>query len=346
MNDTPTQDVAKKELTQSERFMAMVMKEFRSGVGELALAESQKRLAQNYFIDLDRTLRTAEEKRLKKSDKYRDNLPITWSNVNMEKLAQDVVSLARIGLDPLQKNHVSMVPFKNNALNNYSITFIEGYRGLEIKADKYGLDVPDHVVVELVYTNDRFKSIKKDRNNKYETYEFEIVDDFDRGEIKGGFYFHVFSENPEKNKLVVMPLKEILKRKPEHASVEFWGGEKDVWEKNQATGKNEKTGTVKVEGWFEKMCYKTVYRAAYSDITIDSTKIDEDYLRLKAMEAEADRVEVEQHMSENANKTVIDATYTEVPDDPQPDGQPPAEPTQPETAAAGAGTSGTKKAPF
>jgi recombination protein RecT len=234
----------------------------------------------------------------------------------MESLSQSVVSAARIGWDPMQNNHVSLIPFKNNATGKYGLTFMPGYRGIELKAVKYGLDIPD-VVVELVYSNDKFKSFKKDRNNKVEAYEFEIVNDFDRGELVGGFYYHHYKNNPEKNKLVLFTKKDIEKRKPQYASAEFWGGEKDVWENGR------KVGTKEVEGWYEKMCYKTIYRAAYNDITIDSQKIDDDYLRLKQMESEFKEAEVQQTIDENGNKTVIDITPTET--DGAPDQPPPSD---------------------
>jgi len=248
-------------------------------------------------------LKAAEEKRLKKSEKYRDPVPVTWANVNMEQLARNVVSYARIGLDPAQKNHINLIPYKNNNTGKYDIGFLEGYRGIELKATKYGLDIPDHVIVELVYSTDKFKSIKKDRNNPYETYEFEITNEFERGEVVGGFYYHLYSNNPENNKLVVMPLKKILKRKPAYASPEFWGGEKDKWENGKKAGK------VQIEGWFEEMCYKTVYRAAFNDITIDSQKIDDDYMRLKEMEMSLAESKVANEIAENANQEVIDIDY-------------------------------------
>ena len=296
-------DIAQKEGTMSERFMNKVMAEFTSGVGEIALTSFQKRLAQNYFIALDASLKLAEEKRAKKSEKYRDALPVTWANVNMEGLARNVVSAARIGLDPAQKNHINMMPFKNGATNKYEIVFVEGYRGIELKSKKYGLNVPDHVVVELVYSTDKFKSYKKDRHNNIETYDFEITNDFDRGKIVGGFYYHIYENHPEKNKLVVMTLKDIEKRKPTYASPEFWGGEKDKWENGK------KVGTEPVEGWYEKMVYKTVYRAAYSDITIDSQKIDDDYMKLRQMEMSLTELKVAQEIEENANSVTIEADY-------------------------------------
>ncbi|MUG45491.1 recombinational DNA repair protein (RecE pathway) [Paenibacillus woosongensis] len=301
--------------------MAKVIAEFGSSVGEVALTNFQKRLAQNYFIALDSVLKSTEEKRLKKSEKYRDPLPVTWLNVNMDKLARDVVAYARIGFDPSQPNHINLIPFKNNNTGKYDIGFIEGYRGIELKATKYGLDVPDHVTVELVYSNDRFKPIKKDANNPHEGYEFEIVNAFDRGSIIGGFYFHQYSQTPEKNKLVMMTKKDIEKRKPAHASPEFWGGEKDTWENGRKVGKEA------VEGWHEKMCWKTVYRAAFNDITIDSQKIDDDYLRLKQMESDFAEAEVEQEINANANKDVIDITPP-VGSEPNPETEPPKEPVQ------------------
>ncbi|MGF7050385.1 recombination protein RecT [Paenibacillus sp. DS2015] len=295
-------EIAKKEPTQSERFMTKVISEFGSNVGEVALTNFQKRLAQNYFIALDSVLKTTEEKRLKKAEKYRDALPVTWANVNMDKLARDVVAMARVGFDPSQPNHINLIPFKNNNTNKYDIAFIEGYRGIELKSTKYGMDVPDHVAVELVYSSDKFNPIKKDMNNKYEGYEFDIVNAFDRGEIVGGFYYHLFSKAPEKNKLVIMTIKDIEKRKPDHASPEFWGGEKDKWVDGKKAGKEQ------VEGWREKMCWKTVYRAAFSDITIDSQKIDDDYLRLKQMESDLSEAEVAQEIKANANGDIIDIT--------------------------------------
>jgi recombination protein RecT len=292
--------VEKPSLSVSEVFVQRVTKEFTGGVGgALALTDFQNRLAQNYFITVDSVLKAAEEKRRNKK-KNQDQVPVTWQNVNMEQLARNVVSAARIGFDPAQKNHINMIPYKNKSTGKYDIGFIEGYRGMELKAKKYGLDVPDGVIVELVYSSDKFKSIKKDRNNKVESFEFEIVNDFDRGEIVGGFYYHFYIANPEKNKLVVFNLKDIEKRKPQYASTEFWGGKKDKWENGQVVGTEE------VEGWYDIMCLKTIYRAAYANITIDSQKIDNDYMTLKQNEQELKVSEIALEIAENANSEAID----------------------------------------
>lgn len=296
-----TTQVAKKEESLSVRFMNAITEEFTSAVDAPALTGHQRRLAQNYFIALDQALEKAEQRRNSK----KNDLPVTWANVNMQQLALDVVAAARVGLDPAQPNHINMVPYRNNRTKKYDIGFIDGYRGIEMKAVKYGLDIPDSVIVELVYSTDKFKPIKKDVRNKVESYEFEVTNPFDRGDVVGGFYYHSYSENPSKNKLVVISLKDILKRKPQYAAAEFWGGEKTIWKDGKRAGKE------KVEGWYEHMCWKTIYRAAYRDITIDSQKIDDDYLRLKKQEELFGDRELEAEIEAEANGPVIDIEYAE-----------------------------------
>ncbi len=274
-------EITKKESSPALRFTTKVLAEYGTGVGDPAMSESQRRLAQNYFVAIDMMMKTADEKR-KKAGK--ESLAVTWENVNLPQLARDVVTYSRMGLDPMQPNHISPVPYKNSTTKKYDIRFTEGYRGLELIAKKYGLDIPDHVVVELVYSTDKFRSIKKDSTHQFESYVFEITNDFDRGKVVGGFYYHVFADEPVKNKLVTLTLADIMKRKPQWASKEFWGE----------------------ETWYEKMCYKTVFRAAYKDITIDSQKIDDDYLRIKQLEQSFATLAVETEIEENANTELLD----------------------------------------
>jgi recombination protein RecT len=307
-------EVAKKELSQSERFTQMVMKQFTNQAGELELTNFQKKLCQNYFIKIDSTLKDLERKRLAKRSNQ-EPLEFAWKNVNMEKLAVDVVSFSSVGLDPAQSNHINCIPYKNTSNQTYDITFIEGYRGKEVKALKYGLDIPDAVIVELVFANDKFKQIKKDLNNRVESYSFEVVEDFNRGELMGGFYYHAFKDNPEKNKLRVFSKADIEKRKPAYAAPEFWGGEKDEWAGGSKTGNK-----IKVEGWYEEMAYKTIYRAAYGSITIDAQKIDDHYRAVLEKEKEPIEARVFEEIKLNANNGEVlsitqDATVT---NDPQP----------------------------
>ena len=276
-----TKSIAKSQPSHSERFTNMVVKEFSSNAGELNLTNFQKKLCQNYFIKIDSTLKDAEKKRMAKSEQYRDALALTWENVNMQKLAQDVVAFSSVGLDPMQPNHINIIPYKNTATSKYDMGFIIGYRGCELKANKYGLDVPDATIVELVFKNDKFVPLKKDSKNKIENYTFDIVNPFDRGELIGGFYYHVFNDNPEKNTLVMFSKAEIEKRKPAYASAEFWGGEKDKYESGKKVGKET------VDGWYNEMCYKTLCRAAFNSITIDSEKIDAHYQYMITKERES-----------------------------------------------------------
>lgn len=286
----------------SERFTNKVMAEYEAKAGNVELSSFQKRLIQNYFLAIDASLQLAEIKRSKKSEQYRDAVPVTWENVDMPKLAVNVVARSRVGLDPGCDNHINMMPFKNNHTNKYDITFITGYRGLELVAKKYGLEIPDDVIIEVVYEKDKFFPIKKDKDNSVETYIFKIAENpFDRGEIVGGFYYHRFIDDPEKCKLVWLNLHEIEKRKPEYASVEFWGGEKTIYEGGKKTGKTEQ-----VEGWREKMIWKTIYRAAYNDVTIDSKKIDDALMDMLHMDA------VREGASESYNESLRSSAAREI----------------------------------
>ncbi len=289
----------KKELSQSERFTQEVLKQFTSEAGEVLLTNFQRKLIQNYFIKIDQTLKDLERKRLAKSEKFRDPLEFKWQNVNLSKLAVDVVAFSSVGLDPVQPNHINPIPYKNTSSGKFDITFILGYKGIELKAKKYGFDVPNDVIVELVYSTDNFKQMKRDINNRVESYILEITNDFDRGELVGGFYYFVYNDQPERNKLRVFSKADIEKRKPSHASPEFWGGEKDKW----SDGK--KVGTEKVEGWYDEMAYKTICRAAYNAITIDSEKIDDHYLAMMEKEREQHDSKIALEISENANTQAI-----------------------------------------
>lgn len=295
------------EASPSERFTMAVVKEFPNGMNgqPIELTSFQRKLIQNYFIKLDSVLIEAETKRMSKSEQYRDALPLTWNNVNMRKLAQDVVAYSSIGLDPLQKNHITPIPYKNAKTNQYDIVLMEGYNGLELKARKYGYDVPDEVIFELKYSTDVFKSHKKSLSNKVESYEFEITNDFDRGEIEGGFYYMIYNDNPEKNKLVVMNRAQIEKRKPQYASAEFWGGEKDNW----VNGKKE--GKIQVEGWEEEMFLKTLKRHCWNSVNIDSQKIDDFLVRVLENEAQANDREVSEAIEAGANKKELDFSKTD-----------------------------------
>lgn len=308
----------KKQLSPSERFTQAVMREFPTGEdAKVTLSERQKKLINHYFIKLDSALKDAEIRRYAGTN----NLEFSWSNVNIHKLAQDVIPYSSIGLDPLQPNQINLIPYKNSKTNKYDITLMPGYNGLELKAKKYGFEVPDDVTFELKYSTDVFKSYKKDRNNSVENYDFEITNDFDRGELQGGFYYMEYKDNPEKNKLVVMSRSAIEKRRPEYAAAEFWGGEKDKWEYDQSQGKKVKNGKVQVEGWEEEMFLKTLKRHCWNSINIDSEKIDDNLMKVIESEMQSNERALKEDIQQNANKRKFDTSdieEAEYEEEPQP----------------------------
>ena len=310
-NERALQTAENQPLAMSERFTNTVLKEFGSNIaGALQVTDYQRQLIQGYFIGIDRALKMAEEARIRKNEnnrdhKYDNNLPVTWANTNLNDLALDVVHYARMGLDMMQDNHLSPIPYKNNKTNKYDITLMPGYNGIQYIAEKYAVEKPLNVITELVYSTDKFKPIKKSKDNKIETYEFEITDAFDRGEIKGGFGYIEYAD-PLKNKLIIMTLKDILKRKPQYAAAEFWGGKVKKWE----AGKQVE---VESDGWFDEMCLKTIKREVYSSKNMprDPKKIDDNYQYMKMKEARYAEIEAQSEIDSFANTTIIDTTQDE-----------------------------------
>lgn len=293
--------------TASERFTNMVVNEFQGNIGQLNLNEYQKQLIRNYFIGIDNALKVAETSRSYSKKKANDPT-ITWDNVNMNKLAVDVVQNAKMGLDMSIANHLHVVPFKNGKTNKYDLTLMPGYEGLKYIAANYALYKVADIKVELVYENDVFQPTYK---NNIEGYEFKITNPFSRGNVIGGFGY-IRYENEVHNKLVVMSVEELLKRKPSTASAEFWGGEKDVWENGKVTGKE------KVEGWTNEMLYKTMVRATCKKVTVDPKKVNDSYIYVMESSEnyyiEHQEEKVQEEIDENANNSLIDIETGEIQD--------------------------------
>ena len=270
-------ELQKQELTASERFTGMVMKEFQGNIGTLNLNEYQKQLIRGYFIGIDNALKKAEEARLNKNswkstkEEDKNNLPITWQNVNMNDLAIAVVHHAKLGLDMQIPNHLNAIPYKNNKTQKYDIGFLKGYKGLEYIATQLSLYPIRNIIVELIYSND----------------VFEIV-----------------------NKIITLSKKDIDKRKPAYAAAEFWGGEKDKWENGKKVGKE------KIEGWYEEMARKTIARATYNAVAIDPKKVNESYAYvIENNDNTYENViegQVAEEIEEKANKELIDIETGEI----------------------------------
>lgn len=296
----------------SERFTHKVLSEFGSNVaGALQVSDYQRQLIQGYFVGIDRSLKIAEEGRIRKNKnnkdhKYDNDLVVSWTNINLNDLALDVVHYARMGLDMMQKNNLFPIPYKNNKTNKYDVTLMTGYNGIRYMAEKYAVEVPTAVTIELVYTTDVFKPIKKSSFTEVESYDFDIVNPFNRGEIIGGFGYIEYSDK-KKNKLIIMSRAEIEKRKPAYAAAEFWGGKTKGWEAGKQVEKDS-------DGWIPEMYTKTLVREVYSakNMPVDPKKIDDAYQYMKLREARYAEMEADAEIEQNANGDIIDVDGFEV----------------------------------
>ena len=283
----------------SQRFTQMVLAEYGK-TGVYQPTEREKQLIRNYFIAIDQTLKKAEADRVRKNDsnadhKYDNTLPYSWNTINLPALAQDLAHYARIGLDMLEDATLYPIPYKDNKAQKYTITLMEGYNGIKFQAVKYALEPFEDVTVEVIYSNDKFRAVKKDSRNPVEGYEFDIPMPFDRGEPVGAFGYIQYAD-PKKNKLVIFSMADIKKRKPKYASAEFWGGEKTVYE-------NGKRVKQQLEGWLPEMIEKTMKREIYGSkhIPRDPDKVDESYRYVQQREAQYADMVIEAEVYDNGN---------------------------------------------
>src|SRR5690625_3226050 len=206
-----------KQSTGSERFLANVEKQFTAEAGSpVSFTDYEKTLAQHLFLKVDSTLKEFESKR-----KNQNQPAYVWNNINMRKLALDAVHRVKLGLDALIPNHIHPVPYLNGSTGKYDLDLRVGYIGKSYYRMQAAVDKPIDITYELVYSNDKFKPIKKSFSNDVESYEFEITNPFDRGEIIGGFGYIQF-DNPKKNELVLVSEEDFQKSRKAAQSKVFW----------------------------------------------------------------------------------------------------------------------------
>ena len=84
-------------------------------------------------------------------------------------------------------------------------------------------------------------------------------------------------------------MKDIEKRKPKHASAEFWGGTVKVWEGGKQVEQQS-------DGWIDEMCMKTLKREVFSSkhMPIDPLKVDEAFRNMKMRESQYAEAELEE----------------------------------------------------
>uniref|UniRef100_A0A6M3K2K1 Putative DNA recombination protein n=1 Tax=viral metagenome TaxID=1070528 RepID=A0A6M3K2K1_9ZZZZ len=265
-------EVAQVEPTYSHRFANMVVKEFSSEVGVMTLTPYQRRLAQHMFIAVDTQLKNLEVKRLDQGGADKGT-PIVWQNINMNKLAIDAVHRVELGLDALIPNHIHPIPYFNKRKQKYDLDLRIGFAGKDCYRRKVALDPPIDIIYELVHEKDTFKPIKKSLTGN-ESYEFEITNPFDRGEVVGGFGY-IMHEDPRKNRLIIVTKADFDKSKKLAKSDTFW--------------KNHE----------REMQYKTLVHRTTEKINIDPEKVNASFLKVEI----DDTIQgAERDIDEKANK--------------------------------------------
>lgn len=250
--------VVKKETSMSERFISKVTQEMASAIGQgVKFSESQKRLATNLFVKVDNDLQNAEADRLKKK---KGGVPITWKNVNMQKLALDAAHRITLGLDALVPNHLFTIPYHNGKTDKYDLDLRIGYKGMHHYRVKFSADDVVDIRYELVHANDHFKVLKRNAERNIESYEFDVTEPFDRGEVIGGFGYIIYKDQT-KNKVVVL-------------SREYFDKIKNAWQ----------SGPVWKGDWEEQMQLKTVVHRTTEALDIDTTKTNMSYHYVEAQD--------------------------------------------------------------
>ena len=261
----------KGDIAVSEQFTKMIIREFTQAVGDVSLTPYQKRLAQHLFIKIDTSLRELEAKR---TDKNR--APIIWANINMNRLALDAVHRVELGLDALIPGHVYPIPYWNTSQGKYDLDLRIGYVGKDLYKRRMAVEPPVDVIYHLVYKNDAFRPVMKSAKNPVESYEFEIKEPFNRGDVIGGFAYMVY-EDPTKNRLVMVTDNDFSKAKAKAKSEDFW------------------------RDWPDEMKYKTVVNRATKYLTVDPEKVNAAYLAVERQEEIIDVTEARAEKEEKGN---------------------------------------------
>jgi recombination protein RecT len=229
-------------------------------------------LVQHSFLKIDATLKELEAKR---SD--RNKPVIGWANINQNKLSTDVVHRAELGLDALIPGHIYPIPYLNGSTGRYDLDLRIGYVGKDLYKRCMALDPPEDIIYELVYSNDKFVPLKRSIKNSIESYEFEITEPFNRGEVIGGFAY-VRCEDPKKNRLIIVTSADFKKSQSKAKSQDFWSAYPD------------------------EMKYKTLVNRATNKLTVDPKKVNSAYISVEQEENAIDVESVRMEIAENGNK--------------------------------------------
>ena len=289
----------KKNTAVSVRFVGEVERQFGQEMGnDIVFSDHQKKLAQHLFLKADSALKEFESKR------NGGKAPYNWENVNIKNLALDAVHKVNLGLDALMKNHMHVIPYFNSKNKKYDLDLQTGFKGLLYIAQKYALNPPKKITIELVHENDHFKVLKSNLEREVEGYEFDIDNPFNRGEVIGGFAYIQY-EDQTKNELMVLTEEDFKKAKNAAKTDMIWNA------------------------WPEKMRYKTIARRVSDKIDLDPEKVNAQSMiheETSGVEADANR-----EIAENANSQTIDIEAEPEEEEPEVIEEPKEEPeTEPE----------------
>ena len=248
-----TKEIAKVEPTISQRFTSMVVREFSSQVGTLEMSPYQQKLAQHMFVAIDTQLKSLEAKRIERGGK---GIEITWSNIDMNKLAIDAVHRVELGLDALIPNHIHPIPYFMKATGKYALDLRIGYAGKDCYRRAMADDPSVTVRYRLAYATDDFEPIFKDADNPVENVRHKVTNAFDRGEVIGGYGYIMYNDE-KKNELVLITKSDFDKSKKAAQSNTFWDGHP------------------------EQMMFKTVVHRTTEKIPIDPMKVNASFLHVE-----------------------------------------------------------------
>ena len=264
--------------TTASRFTAEIERQFASEMGaSIAWTDYERTLAQHLFLRVDSALKELEKKR----DPAKNQVPMTWENVNLVKLALDGVHRVALGLDALMANHIHPIPYLNGRTKKYDVDLRIGYAGKDFCRRLLAIDPPVEVIYELVYATDVFRPIMRSAKSAVETYEFEITNPFNRGKVIGGFGYIAYAQ-PAKNRLVLVTERDFEKARKASGTDKFWGE----------------------QAWEPEMKYKTIVHRVADKIPLDPRKVNAaSYAYVEEQEADA---AIRGEIAEHANREIID----------------------------------------
>lgn len=308
---TEGQDLAPRPPTApSMRFVRLVEREFEDQLStDLTWSDYERRLAQHMFARVDLALNDAENKRLEKNP---DHTPITWANVNLQRLALDAADRVALGIDALLPNHLHPVARWNKRLGKYEVALQLGYKGRDHVARTLAPDDVVNITYQLVHEADTFRPIMRS-GDRLESYEFEITKPFDRGKVVGGFGY-VEYEDPRKNTLVLVTPRDFAKARQAAQSGVFW------------------------HNWELEMQLKTVVHRTCKEVQVDPRKVaaTASFARVQGDDLEELDERVREDLEAGADGEVLDIEPSEGRQQPGPAPEEGGAEPDPEPAKTGA----------